>query len=413
MKEIIVDRKLKTLTYVDCNLKLLCFFLITICKYHIIEDMIPRIAKIFIEDIINNGKAVILLGPRQVGKTTLLHSIAEDYNQTLFLDCDEPDIRKLLTDTTSTALKNLFGQSKLIIIDEAQRIKNIGLTLKLITDKIKSVKLIVSGSSALELSADISEPLTGRKVEIVLSGLSTMEMVSHHGELEEKRLLHQRLVYGMYPEIITHPERAAQQLHELTTGYLYKDVFNYQDIRKPELLPNLLEALARQLGSEVSYNELANLLSSDPTTISRYIDLLEKSMVVFRLRSFSRNLRNELKKSRKIYFYDNGIRNAILSDFRPFDLRLDNGALWENFMITERIKSQFIKAVEPNRYFWRTRQQQEIDYIEESSGEINAYEFKVSPKKKGKFSRTFRQEYHPKSMTTVNPENYMEFVIDS
>ena len=372
--------------------------------------MIDRLAKLFIEDIIANNKAVILLGPRQVGKTTLLHSIAESYGDTLFLDCDEPDIRNLLTDTTSTALKNLFGQSKLIIIDEAQRIKNIGLTLKLITDKIKSVKLIVSGSSALELSAGISEPLTGRKVEIMLLGVSTMEMISHHGEIEEKRLLQQRLVYGMYPEIITHPDRAVQQLQELTTGYLYKDIFNYQDIRKPELLPNLLEALARQMGSEVSYNELANLLSSDPTTISRYIDLLEKSMVVFRLRSFSRNLRNELKKSRKIYFYDNGIRNAILSDFRPFDIRLDKGALWENFMITERMKFNFIKVIEPNKYFWRTRQQQEIDYIEESNGEIHAFEFKVSSKKKGKFSKTFTQQYHPSTLTTVNQENYFDFV---
>jgi len=214
----------------------------------------------------------------------------------------------------------------------------------------------------------------------------------------------------MYPEIITHPERATQQLQELTTGYLYKDIFNYQDIRKPELLPNLLEALARQMGSEVSYNELANLLSSDPTTISRYIDLLEKSMVVFRLRSFSRNLRNELKKSRKIYFYDNGIRNAILSDFRPFDLRLDNGALWENFMISERMKFNFIKIIQPNKYFWRTRQQQEIDYVEESNGEIHAFEFKVSNKKQGKFSKSFTQQYHPTTLSTVNQENYLEFI---
>jgi len=398
------------MTFIGYNLKLLCFsgIITDICT--IFGDMIERLAKVFIEETVHNSKAVILLGPRQVGKTTLLQNIAADYDDTLFLDCDEPDIRKILTDTTSTALKNLFGTSKLIIIDEAQRIRNIGLTLKLITDKIKSVKLIVSGSSALELSADISEPLTGRKVEIILSGVSTMEMISHHGELEEKRLLHQRLIYGMYPEIITHPERATQQLQELTTGYLYKDIFNYQDIRKPELLPNLLEALARQMGSEVSYNELANLLSSDPTTISRYIDLLEKSMVVFRLRSFSRNLRNELKKSRKIYFYDNGIRNAILSDFRPFDLRLDNGALWENFMISERMKFNFIKVIEPNKYFWRTRQQQEIDYIEESNGEIHAFEFKVSSKKQGKFSKTFREQYLPKTLMTVNQDNYLEFI---
>lgn len=372
--------------------------------------MIPRILSNRIQNIIGENKAVVLLGPRQVGKTTLLQEISKEYPKTLMLDCDEPDIRKILTDATSTSLKSFFGDAGIVIIDEAQRIKNIGLTLKLITDKLKHIRLIVSGSSALELSSDISEPLTGRKVEILISGISVQELIDYHGKMEENRLLHNRLIYGMYPEIITHPERAETQLQELTSGYLYKDIFNYQDIRRPELLPNLLEALARQVGSEVSYNELAQLLGSDPATIVRYIDLLEKSMVVFRLRSFSRNLRNELKKSRKIYFFDNGIRNALMADFRPFELRTNQGALWENFAISERLKFNMNESTYVNKYFWRTRQQQEIDYIEEKNGQLYAYDFKVSSKKDAKFSSTFTDAYQPVITQTINMDNYMSFL---
>ncbi len=264
--------------------------------------MIGRLVINRIENILASGKSVLLLGPRQVGKTTVLMHLQESYSGSVFLDCDEPDVRSLLTDASSSTLRNFLGSQKIVIIDEAQRVKNIGLTIKLIIDKLKDIKVIVSGSSALELSSDINEPLTGRKIEMVMSGISYQEMCDHHGMMEERRLLETRLRYGMYPEVITHPERSEILLRELTTGYLYKDVFNYQDVRKPELLHNLTEALARQVGSEVSYNELAQLLASDPATIGRYIDLLKKSMVVFRLRSFSRNLRNELKKAEKFIF---------------------------------------------------------------------------------------------------------------
>ncbi len=372
--------------------------------------MIQRLVVQRINRTLASGKSVLLLGPRQVGKTTVLLYLQEMYPGSMYLDCDEPDVRSLLTDATSSKLRSLLGSQKVVIIDEAQRVKNIGLTLKLIIDKLKDIQVIVSGSSALELSADINEPLTGRKIEMVMSGLSYHEMYEYHGVLEEKRQLETRLRYGMYPEVITHSERSEILLRELTTGYLYKDVFNYQDVRKPELLHNLTEALARQVGSEVSYNELAQLLASDPATIGRYIDLLEKSMVVFRLRSFSRNLRNELKKSRKIYFYDNGIRNAIIGDFRPMNLRSDSGMLWENYMVSERVKMNANLGLFCNQYFWRTRQQQEIDYIEDSDGSLKAYEFKYSKSKPSNFSKTFTDEYHPTVTTTINTENYHDFL---
>ena len=373
-------------------------------------DMINRIIIQRINDTLSLGKAVLLLGPWQVGKTTTLLALKDNYPGSIYLDCDEPDVRSILSDTSSSKLRSYLGSNKLVIIDEAQRVKNIGLTLKLITDKLKDIQLIVSGSSALELSADINEPLTGRKIEMIMSGLSYQELCDYHGIIEEKRLLDTRLLYGMYPEVVTHPDRAEILLRELTSGYLYKDVFNYQDVRKPELLHNLTEALARQVGSEVSYNELAQLLASDPATIGRYIDLMEKSMVIFRLRSFSRNLRNELKKSRKIYFYDNGIRNAILGDFRPMSLRTDAGILWENYMVGERLKMNNNTAYHCMSYFWRTRQQQEIDYIEDADGSLHAFEFKYSKQKSAKFSKSFIDEYHPRQSSVINPENYHDFL---
>ncbi len=376
--------------------------------------MIGRIIYEKIKQDLFKGKAILLIGPRQVGKTTLLQQLQEEYSGTLFLDCDEPDVRLMLEDSTSTLLKDLIGNAKLLIIDEAQRVKNIGISLKLIIDRISNVQLIASGSSSLELANLINEPLTGRKFEYFLFPFSIAELQQHFGLLQEKRLLNTRLVYGLYPDIVNHGGDAKRLLLNLASGYLYKDIFNYQSIRKPELLPNLLEALARQLGNEVSYNELAQLLNSDPATVQRYIDLLEKSFVIFRLRSFSRNLRNELKKSRKIYFYDNGIRNALINNFQHVEIRTDIGALWENFLVTERLKVLSYNQIHMNRYFWRTQQKQEIDYIEDLNGKLYAYEFKWNPKKKARFSTTFTKNYPVEKTMVVNRENYLDFLsIDS
>lgn len=375
--------------------------------------MIKRTILQKIKENLFKGKTIMLFGPRQSGKTTLLEMLADElHEKVLTLDCDEPDIRKELTDVTSTQLKNRFGNARVVMIDEAQRIKNIGITLKLIHDKIKDVQLIVSGSSSLELTGEINEPLTGRKFEFLLLPVSTGEMISHTDATTEKRLLEQRLLYGMYPGVINEPGNERRLLSNLAGSYLYKDIFRFQDIRKPEIIESLLEALALQTGNEVSYNELANALGIDQLTVRRYIDLLEKTFVVFRLKSFSRNVRNEIRKSRKIYFYDNGIRNALISNFSKIDLRTDKGALWENFLVSERFKLLNNFQVDSKRYFWRTTQQQEIDYIEDKDGIIRAFEFKWAAKTREKLPTTFTSAYPDAVTSFVNSANYLDFVVE-
>ena len=356
------------------------------------------------------GKAIILIGARQVGKTTLFKKLLADYETVLWLNCDEPDVRHLLTDPTATQLDRFFGRQKIICIDEAQRVKNIGLTLKLITDQLPDKQLLVTGSSALELSNHINEPLTGRKFEYNLYPLSHEELLRSFGMLESNRLLEEQLIFGSYPDIISNPEDRVELLTQLASSYLYKDLFNYQQIRKPEVLQLLLEALALQLANEVSYHELANSLGVDAETVKKYIDLLEKTFVVFRLRAFSRNLRTELKKSRKIYFFDNGIRNALIRNFNPLALRPDVGALWENYLVSERIKRNSYAMYFCHNYFWRTRQQQEIDYLEEYNGKLYAWEFKWNKKAKVKFSKTFTRAYPDAQVGIVTPENYSDFL---
>ncbi len=373
--------------------------------------MIVRILEKTIKSHLGSKKAIVLIGAQQVGKTTLLGTISSSYPKgTLTINCDEPDMRSLLQNKTSSELKTIIGNHELIIIDEAQRVKNIGISLKLIIDQIKNVQLIVSGSSALELANEINEPLTGRKWEFIMYPLSVQEMINHHSALEEKRLLSNRLLFGMYPDVINSPGREKEVLKNLTDSYLYKDLFSFKDVRKPEVIEKILQALSLQIGSEVSYNELADLVKSDPMTVSRYIDLLEKTMVVYRLPSFSRNLRNELKKSRKIYFYDTGVRNAIIANFQPLELRKDTGALWENFIISERLKFIQYNNIWCNRFFWRTKQQQEIDYIEDRDGKLSAFEFKWSASKTIKPSATFTKAYPHSEFSLITPDNYQPFI---
>lgn len=282
-----------------------------------------------------------------------------------YLNADEADIRELLTDTTSTKLKSIIGQNKIMHIDEAQRLKNIGITLKIFADQIKDVQVIVTGSSSLDLANEINEPLTGRKYEFTLFPVSFTEMVEHNSLIEERRMLEHRLIYGYYPEIIAKPGEERNLLKLLSNSYLYKDILNLDNIKKPALLEKILKALALQLGNEVSYNEIAQLVNSNQETIEKYIDLLEKTYVIFRLPAFSGNIRNEIKKGKKIYFYDNGIRNSIIDNFSLINNRNDVGALWENFLISERMKYLYYNNIDAKRYFWRTTQQQEIDYIEQ------------------------------------------------
>jgi predicted AAA+ superfamily ATPase len=372
---------------------------------------INRLIETQIREKLFRGRAIIVVGPRRVGKTTLLKKIASDVDTGhLWLDCDEPDIRSTLTDATSTRLKALIGKAKMVVIDEAQRVQNIGLTLKLIVDQIPETQLLVSGSSALELSNEINEPLTGRKYDFELHPFSYAELEAHFGRLPERRLLEHRLVFGSYPDVVNHPSEEITLLNELSQSYLYKDLFSYQEIRKPDLLPRLLEALALQVGSEVVVFELAQTLGVDSETIRRYIDLLEKAYVVFSLKSWSRNVRNELKKSRKIYFYDNGIRNSIIRNFQPVSLRTDVGALWENYLVSERRKANVIHGRYASTWFWRTAQQQEIDYLEDLDGILRAFEFKWSTKAKAKFPKTFTSNYPDHELTLVNPDSYQEFL---
>jgi len=374
--------------------------------------MIKRALQPEIEQRMFQRKAIILVGPRQTGKTTLLNMIAEKQSQPVLLwNCDEPETRDLLADTNTSELKLAIGEHKIIIIDEAQKVDNIGLTLKLIVDNFNDIQVLVTGSSSFDLRNSINEPLTGRKWEYQLFPISSAELIASKGLLEEKKLLESRLIYGSYPDIIMQQNDAKQLLINLAGSYLYQDILSMEDVRKPVILDKLLVALALQIGSEVSYSELAKTVQADSKTIEKYIDLLEKCYVIFRLQAFSRNLRNELKKSRKIYFYDTGIRNAILQNFAPLNLRQDIGALWENYFIAERIKRNHYNQHHARIYFWRTIQQQEIDFIEESDGQITAFEVKWNENKKVKFPSSFTSTYSVKETAVVTPNNYLEYLL--
>ena len=373
--------------------------------------MIARILEQTIQEKLGQGKAIIIMGPRQVGKTTLLKQMFTDSNDILWLNGDEQDTRSLFENISATRLKYIFGQKKIVITDEAQRIENIGLRLKLITDQISDIQLIATGSSSFDLANKVNEPLTGRKWEYKMYPLSFKEMVNHHGLLDEKRLIPHRLVYGYYPDVVTHPGSESEILKQLSDSYLYKDILDWEHIKKADKIMKLLQALAFQIGSEVSYNELGQLCDLDPKTVERYVILLEQSYIIFRLSSFSRNLRNELKSSRKIYFYDNGIRNAVIANFSLAETRSDIGALFENFLVSERIKYLQYNRLWHNTWFWRTTAMQEIDLIEEGDGKLMTYEFKWNPKRSAKFPKAFSDNYPEATFTVITPDNIEEFLL--
>lgn len=363
-----------------------------------------------IEKALFKGKVVIIYGARQVGKTTLVTEILKQYpEQSEYFNCDEPDIRESFTDKTSTELKALIGEKKLVVLDEAQRVKNIGLTLKLLVDTFPDIQVVATGSSSFDLSNEITEPLTGRKVEFFLYPLSLKELGGIYSPLEIGRLLERRMIFGMYPEIVNDGSESEGKLKALARSYAYKDILQYEKIKNPEVLEKLLQALALQVGNEVSYNELAGLVGVDKNTVANYIRILEQAFIIFRLSPWSRNLRNELKKLRKIYFYDTGIRNALINNLNPLHLRQDGGALWENFMLSERMKYDQMRDRDVNRYFWRTLAKQEIDYIEEYQGKLAGFEFKWS-KRSFKPPKAFLEAYPGSIVRLVNKENYREFV---
>jgi predicted AAA+ superfamily ATPase len=373
--------------------------------------MITRHLQTLIQKRLTDKKVIIILGPRQAGKTTLLRQItAENDLNALWWNGDETDIRISLKNPTSTLLKSFISKYKLLIIDEAQRIENIGLCIKLIHDNIEGVKVIATGSSAFELANKINEPLTGRKWEYYLFPLSYGEMADYHGKTDERRLLEHRLIYGYYPEVLNNPGDEKAILQQLSDSYLYKDILTWEKIQKPDRLEALVQALAFQLGNEVSFFELSKTTGLDKETVERYIILLERAFIIFRLRSFNRNLRTELKKSRKIYFYDNGLRNALIRNFQPVGLRNDIGALWENFLVSERMKYLHYQQIYANRYFWRTHDRQEIDYVEEKDGKLFAFEFKWNQNSKAKFPKVFTRTYPNSETLLITPGNFEEFI---
>jgi predicted AAA+ superfamily ATPase len=375
--------------------------------------MIGRsIEESIIKDLDGN-KAILLYGARQTGKTTLLKKLFSGNENVLWLNGDNQDTHALLTEISYSRYKTLFGRYNTLIIDEAQQIKNIGIIIKIFTDEIPEIKIIATGSSAFDLANRTSEPLTGRKREHYLFPLSFSEMCKHHSFLEEYRLLEHRLIYGYYPEVVTNPGVEKDTLRSLTDSYLYKDLLIWGNIKHSDMLIKLLQLLAMQIGNEVSYHELAQNLGIDRGTVERYIDLLEKTYVIFRLSSFSRNIRNEIKKSKKIYFTDNGIRNALIANFAPITLRNDVGVLWENFIISERKKFLSYRKIWANTYFWRTTNQVEIDYIEEKDGHLHAFEFKWSTKKakQSKVPASFATTYPDHSFQQITPNNLVEFIL--
>lgn len=355
----------------------------------------------------DNKKAIVLTGPRQVGKTTLINEMVKDA-KALFLNGDDPQTRLQLANANFSFLQNLVAGYEVVVIDEAQRIQNIGLAVKMLIDSKLGIQFILTGSSSLELGNEINEPLTGRKWEHQLFPISWNELKNHYGFANAFSRLEEFLIYGLYPEVVTSGDKKQKILLQLSGSYLYKDILELVNIKKPDLLIKLLNALALQVGSEVSYNELSKILGVDRMTVVNYIDLLEKAYVIFKLHPFSTNQRNEITSKPKIYFYDNGIRNAILGQFNPLQSRQDIGALFENFFISERYKKLHYEGFYGKTHFWRNTQQAEIDYLEILENEITAYEIKYSPLKKVYFTKSFTDKYHPKATFVINKDNFWE-----
>lgn len=375
--------------------------------------MITRLGAERLHAAVQSKKVIVMLGARQVGKTTLLKSLFNASDSVLWLNGDELDVQNLFASLSAQRFKAYLGNKKILVIDEAQRIADIGLRLKLIADSIPGIQIFATGSSSFDLANSVNEPLTGRKRELHLYPLSFKELVEDSDLLSEKRMIPHRLVFGSYPEVVTSEGNEIEVLKELSQSYLYKDILTFEKIRHSEKLVKLLQALALQIGSQVSYNELAQTCSMDAKTVEHYITILEQAFIIFRLGTFSRNLRNELKSSRKMYFYDNGIRNAVIANFSQIENRNDAGALWENYLASERIKKNAYEGIVENHWFWRTKEQQEIDYLEESNGILRAFEFKWSDAaaKKARLPLTFSRSYKDAKFLVISPQNVEDFLL--
>lgn len=374
--------------------------------------MIKRHLEEVIPQFMFRGKAIIIFGPRQAGKTTLVKKITEKSGEkTLYLSGDDFNVKEWLKEPSKEKLAALAAGYKILVIDEAQKIDDIGNVIKIYTDQIENVQIIATGSSAFELMSKTSESLTGRKFEFMLFPMSFSELVNHSDIIAEKGNLGERLVKGSYPEVVFIPEFSTRTLKSLASDYLFKDVFALDGLRYPSVIENLVRALAFQVGNEVNTSELSRLTKTDSKTIEKYLRILEQAYIVFRLPAFSRNERTEIKKGKKYYFYDNGIRNALIGNLTDIKSRTDAGALWENYIISERYKYLSYAESTARTFFWRTVQQQEIDYLEETYEGIKAFEFKWNEKARFRFPQTFLNEYSPVSHSVVHPGNYEEFLM--
>ena len=361
---------------------------------------------------LNPGKVIVLLGARRVGKTIMMKRIAERFEGTsLFLNGDDYRTEALLAGKSVTEYKSLVGSNELIIIDEVQRINDIGRILKIIVDELPDKRVMVSGSSAFDLSNQIGEPLTGRKLTFLLFPFAQMELQPYENILQTKSLLEDRLIYGAYPELIFISDRQEKTnyLSDLVSSYLLKDILVLDNIKNSSKLINILRLLAFQVGMQVSVLEIANKVGLNKGTVEKYLDLLTKVFVIFKVEGFSRNLRKEISKTSRYYFWDNGVRNFLAANFNPLNLRNDTGQLWENYLISERRKWQAYQRMVVNNYFWRTYDQQEIDWVEERDGKLYGYEIKFQPKS-ARVPGGWRSTYPDASFEVINQENYLNFI---
>lgn len=376
--------------------------------------MITRTIEDKIRETLSRGKAVTIIGPRQVGKSTLAKSVIPEGAKVLELDGDSTDVQNMFQDVNETSLKLLVGDNEYVFVDEAQKIGNVGNMLKIVSDKMRDVKILVTGSSAFKLTSAVNESLTGRKREFKLYPLSFKEMVGHTSLLEEQRMLEHRMIYGYYPEVVTSPGEENQTLKEIVDSYLYKDVMEENQIAKPDRLVRLVQALAFQIGSTVSANELSSLVGIDVKTVERYIEILERNFIIYTLPSYAKNQRNELKFSRKLYFWDMGVRNAVIGNMAPVSLRSgeEMGHIWENFIITERIKRNTYEGrTFVQHYFWRTQQKKEIDLIEIEDGIMTGFEMKSKEGKKAGVPAQFAQAYPDTKFECITPGDVAGFLL--
>ncbi len=376
-------------------------------------QIIDRVIEKLLKKSIQPNKVIVLLGPRRVGKTVLLNKlIAKIDKPFLFINGEDLLTTQFLQRRSILHYKNILGEKKLLIIDEAQKIPEIGNILKLMVDHIQGLEIVVTGSSAFDISRYTGEPLTGRKKTFYLFPFSELEYDQLENYIEKQERLRQRLIFGNYPELIHLQDNNSKvkYLQELLNSYLLRDILTFENIKNSDKILKLLQLIAFQIGGEISYNELATQLGISRNTVEKYLDLLSKVFIIHRVGGFSRNLRKEISKNSKWYFYDNGIRNALIANLNPIDLRNDVGQLWENYAISERIKMQNYSGMLVYNYFWRTYDQQEIDWIEDRGGKLHAYEFKWNDKKKVKIPSAWANAYPNSAFKTINPNNYMEWL---